>query len=112
MAAPGGIGVHLVDLRDHNLQFRYPFEMLTFSDTTWERWLNLRGGFYVNRWRAPDYVLAMAEAGFERVTYEVTLQDRAAARAIRPRLARRFQDLPEAVLGIEMMYLYGRKPFA
>lgn len=106
---PGGSSVHLVDLRDHNLQFRYPFEMLTFSDTTWERWLNLRGGFYVNRWRAHDYVLAMAEAGFERVTYEVTMQDREAARAIRPRLVRRFQDLPDAVLGIEMMYLYGRR---
>jgi len=107
---PGGISVHMVDLRDHNLQFRYPFEMLTFSDATWERWLNLGGGFYVNRWRAHDYVLAMAEAGFERVTYEVTQQDRAGAQAIRPRLNRRFAGLPDAVLGIEMLYLYGRKP--
>jgi len=51
-----------------------------------------------------------AVVGFERVTYEVTQQDRAGAQAIRPRLNRRFAGLPDAVLGIEMLYLYGRKP--
>jgi SAM-dependent methyltransferase len=50
---PGGITDHLIDLRDHNLRFRYPFEMLTFSDQVWSHWLDLRGGFHLNRWRVP-----------------------------------------------------------
>ncbi len=59
---PGGITCHVVDLRDHSLQFRYPFEMLTMSEQSWERWFDLPGGFHLNRWRAPDYLQAMYKA--------------------------------------------------
>jgi SAM-dependent methyltransferase len=107
---PGGVTLHMVDLRDHNFHFRYPFEMLTYSDETWDRWLNMRGGFYVNRWRAHDHLMALANAGFELITYESILADAPDLRAIRRRLNRRFGQLPDTVLSIQMIYLYGRKP--
>lgn len=109
---PGGLTFHMVDLRDHNFQFRYPFEMLAYSDETWERWLDLRGGFHVNRWRAHDHLQALADAGFEQITYVPIRHDQAAARAIRRRLDERFRRLPEKLLGIQMIVLYGRKPQA
>lgn len=107
---PGGITFHMVDLRDHNFQFRYPFEMLAYSETMWKRWLNLGGGFHVNRWRAHDHLQALADAGFEQITYEPFRYDLPGLRALKHRLDRRFRELPERMLGIQMIYLYGRKP--
>lgn len=108
---PGGTTFHMVDLRDHNLQFRQPFEMLAYSDGTWERWLNLGGGFHVNRWRAHELLAALADAGFERITYEPFLSDEAGLAAVRARLAPRFRGLPNKLLAIQKIYLYGRKPW-
>lgn len=48
---PGGINVHQIDLRDH--LFKYPFEMLCYSEGTWRRWLNASNN--LNRWRVPRY---------------------------------------------------------
>jgi len=48
---PGGINVHEIDLRDH--YFKYPFEMLCYSERTWRRWLNASNN--LNRWRAWEY---------------------------------------------------------
>lgn len=107
---PGGLTCHMIDLRDHNLQFQRPFEMLTFSDATWERWFNLRGGFHLNRWRAPDYLRAAEEAGFARVGYEPILRDAEGLREVLPRLDRRFRQVPGDMLAVLMMYLYGEKP--
>jgi hypothetical protein len=47
----GGLHLHWIDLRDH--YFRYPFEMLRFSENTWKRWLNPTSN--LNRFRLPDY---------------------------------------------------------
>lgn len=107
---PGGATYHMVDLRDHNFHFRYPFEMLTFPDRTWERWLNLRGGFHVNRWRAPDFLRALAGAGLVDITYEVLERDDAALSAMADRLDLRFRAVPRQVLAIQRINLYGRSP--
>jgi SAM-dependent methyltransferase len=107
---PGGATLHMVDLRDHNFHFRYPFEMLTFSDQTWRQWLDLDGGFHVNRWRAHEHLQALAEAGFEQIMYLPIMSDRLALQAVRHRLDRRFRALPEKLLALQMIYLYGRKP--
>jgi SAM-dependent methyltransferase len=108
--APGGKTIHIIDLRDHNLQFRYPFEMLTYSDWMWRRWLDLRGGFHVNRWRAHQHLNALAAAGFAQVTYEAMRVDKDGLRAVRNRLDQRFRDLPEQLLAIQMLSIYGTKP--
>jgi SAM-dependent methyltransferase len=48
---PTGQTVHFVDLRDH--YFRYPFEMLSYTRGTWERWLNASNT--LNRLRRGEY---------------------------------------------------------
>lgn len=107
---PGGSIHHIVDLRDHNLKFRYPFEMLTFSEKVWRRWLDLDGGFHLNRWRLPDYLRATQESGFVNVGYEVLLSDEAALNAVLPRLDFRFRSMDKQVLAILSISLFGQKP--
>ena len=51
LTRPGGIQLHWIDLRDH--YFRYPFEMLRYSDKTWKNWLNPTSN--LNRFRLQDY---------------------------------------------------------
>ena len=105
---PGGFTCHAIDLRDH--YFLYPFEMLTFSDRVWERWLNPKGGFHLNRWRAPDYAQAVADAGFVNVTCDAFLSDEAGLKSVAPRLAGRFRNMSEEALSTLMILLYGEKP--
>ena len=51
LTAAGGLNIHFVDLRDHF--FRYPFEMLHYSEAAWRRWLNPTSNH--NRYRVWDY---------------------------------------------------------
>lgn len=65
-----GLQIHFVDLRDHF--FRYPFEMLHYSDQAWRRWLNPTSNH--NRYRLWDYERAF-EACFRRVEIEILERD-------------------------------------
>lgn len=51
LTAPGGVHLHFVDLRDH--YFKYPFEMLKFSERVWRGLLNPTSN--LNRFRLKDY---------------------------------------------------------
>ena len=51
LTSPTGSHLHFIDLRDHF--FKYPFEMLCYSNSTWERWLNPTSN--LNRLRIFDY---------------------------------------------------------
>jgi 2-polyprenyl-3-methyl-5-hydroxy-6-metoxy-1,4-benzoquinol methylase len=66
----GGMHVHFVDLRDHF--FRYPFEMLHYSERTWRAWLNPSSNH--NRYRLWDY-RRVFEANFEEVEIEILEDD-------------------------------------
>lgn len=46
-----GKQIHFIDLRDHF--FKYPFEMLTYSERTWKSFLNPTSN--LNRFRIPQY---------------------------------------------------------
>lgn len=63
---PEGAHYHNIDLRDHF--FKYPFEMLTFKEKTWYRWLNPSSNH--NRYRFADYKKAF-EACFNEVSIEI-----------------------------------------
>jgi hypothetical protein len=52
MTKTSGFHLHFIDLRDH--YFKRPFEMLCYSESVWNRWLN--PGSNLNRWRYPQYV--------------------------------------------------------
>jgi hypothetical protein len=72
-----GIQVHFVDLRDHF--FKYPFEMLRFSEKTWRRWLNPSSNH--NRYRLWDY-RRVFESCFGQVEIEILGQEPEAFRRL------------------------------
>jgi SAM-dependent methyltransferase len=55
-----GAMLHVVDYRDHF--FKYPYAFLTYSEATWNRWLNPGD---LPRWRVYDHIDAMHAAGFQ-----------------------------------------------
>jgi SAM-dependent methyltransferase len=67
---PGGFFIAYVDLRDH--YFKYPFEMLSYSDKVWTRWLNPTSN--LNRFRMRDYQRVIGTY-FPRAEYLVTERD-------------------------------------
>jgi len=81
LTRPDGLHIHFIDLRDHF--FRYPFEMLHYSDRTWRAWLNPTSNH--NRYRLWDYRRAFEE-NFEEVEIETLDRDIAAFEAARGRI--------------------------
>ncbi len=65
LTKPDGCNLHFIDLRDH--YFKYPFEMLCYTEAVWRRFLN--PGSNLNRLRLWDY-----ESAFARHFGEVSLQ--------------------------------------
>lgn len=51
LTVPQGVHLHFVDLRDH--YFKFPFEMLAYSETVWKNFLNPTS--HLNRYRLPAY---------------------------------------------------------
>jgi hypothetical protein len=66
LTKPDGIQIHFIDLRDHF--FKYPFEMLRFSENGWRGWLNPSSNH--NRYRLWDY-RRVFESCFGQVEIEV-----------------------------------------
>jgi SAM-dependent methyltransferase len=81
LTSPNGLQIHFVDLRDHF--FKYPFEMLHYSEAVWRGWLNPSSNH--NRFRLWDYrrvfethfgsveveILGRDDAGFDRARNRV-----------------------------------------
>jgi hypothetical protein len=80
-----GLQIHYVDLRDHF--FKYPFEMLRFSEDTWRRWLNPATNH--NRYRLWEYRAAF-QACFEQVEITVLTRQEEAFRKLLPRIRPEF----------------------
>ena len=80
-----GLQIHYVDLRDHF--FKYPFEMLRFSENTWRRWLNPSTNH--NRYRLWEYHAAF-KACFEQVEIQVLTREDEAFRKLLPRIRPEF----------------------
>jgi SAM-dependent methyltransferase len=85
LTKPDGIHVHFVDLRDHF--FKYPFEMLRFSETTWRRWLNPSSNH--NRYRLWDYRRVFV-ACFGHVEIEVLAREPEAFHRLAPHIRPEF----------------------
>jgi len=79
LTKPDGLQVHFVDLRDHF--FKYPFEMLRFSESVWKTWLNPSSNH--NRYRLWDYRRAF-QACFANVEIEILTREDEAFRRLRP----------------------------
>jgi SAM-dependent methyltransferase len=131
LLAPGGVMLHQVDFRDHNMFTaggRHPLEFLTVRDRLWRRMTVDSGG--PNR-RLVDYYRAkVAELGYDaklivnqllgvegavpgtdalREAVPVGTEQRDLIAAIRPRLQPRFRSLPEEDLAASGLLLVARK---
>lgn len=87
LTKPDGVHIHFVDLRDHF--FKYPFEMLRFSEKIWRTWLNPATNH--NRFRLWDYRNAF-EACFENVDIEILTSEEQAFRTLQPHIRSEFMS--------------------
>jgi SAM-dependent methyltransferase len=85
LTQPGGLHIHYVDLRDHF--FKYPFEMLKYSEKTWRTWLNPSSNH--NRYRIWNYRSAF-ESCFKNVEIDVLSRDEAAFQKALPHIRPEF----------------------
>ena len=95
-----GLQIHYVDLRDHF--FKYPFEMLRFSEDTWRRWLNPATNH--NRYRLWEYRSAF-KACFEQVEIKVLTREEDAFRKLLPRIRPEFVSgrMDEDAVGVVLV---------
>lgn len=82
---PDGAHLHFVDLRDH--YFKFPFEMLSYSERVWKSLLNPTSN--LNRLRLRDY-RRIFEASFGHVNLEVTERLEREFEQARPRIRPEF----------------------
>ena len=96
LTKPDGIQIHYVDLRDHF--FKYPLEMLRFSESIWRTWLNPSSNH--NRYRLWNYRKAF-EACFREVQIEILSHEEENFRRLQPYIRPEFisGDLEEDAAG-------------
>ncbi|HNO84671.1 MAG TPA: hypothetical protein PKM54_08595, partial [Anaerolineales bacterium] len=92
LTASNGFHLHFVDLRDHF--FKYPFEMLTFSEGVWRNFLNPTSN--LNRFRLGNY-REVFDAYFRKVEIKILERLEPEFRAIRARIRPEFLTGDEAV---------------
>ena len=85
LTKPDGIQIHFIDLRDHF--FKYPFEMLSYSEKVWFGWLNPTS--HHNRFRLWDY-RRVFEKYFKNVEIGILERDEIAFAKARPRIRPEF----------------------
>jgi len=106
LTKPDGLHIHYVDLRDH--YFKYPFEMLRFSEHTWRTWLNPSTNH--NRYRLWNYRAAFKSC-FAQVEIKILTREEDAFRKLLPRIRPEFVsgNLEEDAVGV--ILLSASKPF-
>ena len=85
LTKPDGVNIHFVDLRDHF--FKYPFEMLRYSERVWKRWLNPPSNH--NRYRLWDYRRAFS-ACYEEVDIEILFREEETFKNLMPHIKPEF----------------------
>ncbi|MEP6894436.1 MAG: hypothetical protein ABI986_02395 [Chloroflexota bacterium] len=105
LTKPDGLHIHFVDLRDHF--FKYPFEMLRFSDKTWRRWLNPSSNH--NRYRLWDY-RSVFETCFEQVEIKILASEADAFRKLTPYIRPEFISANQAENFTSLILVTASKP--
>jgi hypothetical protein len=105
LTAPQGAHLHFVDLRDH--YFKFPFEMLAYSDTVWKNFLNPTSN--LNRYRLPAY-RKIFEKHFERVKVNVLARQEEEFRKMGSRIRPEFVTGDLAVDSITLIELFAETP--
>jgi hypothetical protein len=105
LTAEQGSHLHFVDLRDH--YFKLPFEMLTFSETIWKKFLNPTSN--LNRFRLPDY-RRVFESCFQKVEIVVSGRNEAEFQTARPRIRPEFLTGDDSVDSVGLIYIVAESP--
>ena len=100
-----GVHLHFIDLRDHF--FKYPFEMLTFSENVWKRWLNPTSN--LNRYRFLDYQ-RIFETYFEKSSFLILDRNDAAFKACKPRIRPEFLTGDPEIDSVTHLQVLARSP--
>jgi hypothetical protein len=100
-----GVHLHFVDLRDH--YFKYPFEMLSFSEVTWKKFLNPTSN--LNRFRLKDYQ-TIFKSYFGRTDITVLRYQKDEFRKARDRIYPEFLTGDESVDAATLIYIYAETP--
>lgn len=107
LTKPDGLQIHFIDLRDHF--FKYPFEMLRFSERTWHNWLNPSSNH--NRYRLWDY-RRVFEAGFGQVEIEVLERQEEAFRKLKPHVRPEFRSGNPEEDAVTLIRVIASKPLS
>lgn len=105
VTAPSGVHLHYIDLRDHF--FKYPFEMLCYSEKVWQKWLDPTS--HHNRWRMNDY-RQLFENYFSIVSVDILARDEAAFEHARPRIRAEFLTGDTLVDSVTLLQVFAIKP--
>lgn len=105
LTAPGGAHLHFVDLRDH--YFKYPFEMLKFSESVWKNFLNPTSN--LNRYRWDDY-RRVFEANFVKVEFEVLERLVDEFRKAKKQIRAEFKTGDENVDAVTLLSVFASQP--
>ena len=100
-----GLHLHYINLRDHFP--KYPFEMLTYSESTWRNWLNPTSN--LNRLRAPVYGQVF-ERYFRRVEMKTVATDLEAFENARPRIQPEFLTGDPQIDAIAVIWIFASMP--
>lgn len=106
---PGGIAIHLVDLKSHGLHRENPLDFLNWPTWMWSLMYSEKG--VPNRWRVNAYRDAIAQSGLEVVVMRPSLlASPDDVREVRPELAEPFRNLSDEDLSWLGFWLVCRKP--
>ncbi len=105
LTAPQGTQLHFVDLRDHF--FKYPFEMLKFSERVWRNFLNPTSN--LNRFRLPNY-REVFDAYFQRVNITVLQRLEDDFRKAQKQIRAEFKTGDESVDAVTLISVMAREP--
>jgi len=99
VTAPGGLGLHQIDLRDHR-DFARPLDFLRFDESEWAKLHELEPFCYTNRLRKSDFERAFSDAGLALAQVTVNLRapvDPSLRAALHPRYRDRAPEDLEAL---------------
>jgi hypothetical protein len=105
LTSPSGCQMHFIDLRDH--YFKYPFEMLTFSDKTWKNWLV--PGSHLNRYRLNDY-LRIFDQYFAETRVLVLERDPVNFELVRSRIRPKFLTGDAQIDSVTLLQIFAAAP--
>lgn len=105
LTAPNGVQLHFVDLRDH--YFKYPFEMLTFSERVWRGFLNPTSN--LNRFRLTSY-REVFDAYFRKVNIAVLQQLEDEFHTARKRIRPEFLTGDDSVDSVALIQVLVEEP--